>query len=279
MKVVLFCGGLGMRMRDGGHSGPKPMAMIGERPMLWHVMRYYAHFGHTDFILCLGYGGSYVKDFFLNYDETRSNDFVLESGAQQPRLFRTDISDWRITFVDTGLNSTIGERLRRVRRFVEDEEMFLANYADVFTDAPLPDLIARFEASSAAACLLAVPPQSSHHVVDIGEDGRVTRIIPMQDLRQWENGGYFVLRPEIFDHLNADEDLVEDALMRMVPLGKVLAHPYKGYWTPADTVKERAQLEEMYQRGQCPWMVWDPERSGASKDAGATLPAAIVSEP
>ena len=145
-------------MRDGVSSAPKPMAMIGERPLMWHVMRYYAHFGHTDFVLCLGYGASYVKDFFLNYDETRSNDFVLEGGdARQPKLFRTDISDWRITFVDTGLHSSIGERLRRVRRFVEDEEMFLANYADVFTDAPLPDLIARFEASNAVASLLAVP--------------------------------------------------------------------------------------------------------------------------
>ena len=121
MKVVLFCGGLGMRMRDGIHSGPKPMAMIGDRPLLWHVMRYYAHFGHTDFVLCLGYGASYVKDFFLNYDETRSNDFVLEGGDREVKLFRTDISDWRITFVDTGLNSAIGERLRRVRRFVDEE--------------------------------------------------------------------------------------------------------------------------------------------------------------
>ena len=117
MKVVLFCGGLGMRMRDGIHSGPKPMAMIGDRPLLWHVMRYYAHFGHTDFVLCLGYGASYVKDFFLNYDETRSNDFVLEGGDREVKLFRTDISDWRITFVDTGLNSAIGERLRRVLAF------------------------------------------------------------------------------------------------------------------------------------------------------------------
>ena len=131
MKVVLFCGGLGMRMRDGVTAAPKPMAMIGDRPLMWHVMRYYAHFGHTDFVLCLGYGASYVKDFFLNYDETRSNDFVLERGDREVKLFRTDISDWRITFVDTGLNSPIGERLRRVRRFVEDEPMFLANYADV----------------------------------------------------------------------------------------------------------------------------------------------------
>ena len=235
MKVVLFCGGLGMRMRDGVSSGPKPMAMIGERPMLWHVMRYYAHFGHSDFVLCLGYGASYVKDFFLNYDETRSNDFVLERGDRNAKLFKTDISDWRITFVDTGLSSPIGERLRRVQRFVADEPMFLANYADVLTNAPLPEMIARFEASSAVASLLAVPLQSSHHVVDIGDDGLITKVTPMQDLRQWENGGYFIFRPEIYQHLNEGEDLVEDALVRLVPQGRVLAYPYKGYWSPADT--------------------------------------------
>jgi glucose-1-phosphate cytidylyltransferase len=280
MKVVLFCGGLGMRMRDGVTNAPKPMAMIGDRPLLWHVMRYYAHYGHTDFVLCLGYGASAVKDFFLSYDETRSNDFVLEGGSQEIKLFKTDIADWRITFVDTGLQSAIGERLRRVRRFVEGEDMFLANYADVFTDASLPDMISRFAASDAVASLLAVPPQSSHHVVDVAGDGFITQVTPVRDLRQWENGGYFVLRPEIFSHLNEGEDLVEDALVRLVEQRRVLAYPYKGYWSPADTVKERAQLEEMYHRGHCPWMVWDPERSGAAaitRAAGA--PAGVATGP
>jgi glucose-1-phosphate cytidylyltransferase len=279
VKVVLFCGGFGMRMRDGVSSGPKPMAMVGQRPLLWHVMRYYAHFGHTDFVLCLGYGASYVKDFFLNYDETRSNDFVLENGARDVTLFSTDISDWRITFVDTGLTSPIGERLRRVRRFVEGEPMFMANYADVLTDAPLPDMISRFEASSAVAGLLAVPLQSSHHVVDIGDDGLITRVTPMRNLRQWENGGYFVLRPEIFDYLHEGEDLVEDALMRLVSQGRVLAYSYKGYWTPADTVKERVQLEEMYDRGHCPWMIWDKERSGADHSIGGPIADSRAPDP
>lgn len=270
MKVVLFCGGLGMRMRDGVTNAPKPMAMVGDRPLMWHVMRYYAHYGHTEFILCLGYGASHVKDFFLSYDETKSNDFVLDRGGEV-ELFKTDISDWKITFVDTGLNSAIGERLRRVRRFVENEEMFLANYADVFTNASVSDMISGFKATDATVSLLAVPPQSSHHVVEIGERGLITGVTPVRDLTQWENGGYFVIRPEIFDHLNEGEDLVEDAIMRrLVPEGKAIAYPWKGYWTPADTVKERAQLEEMYYRGNCPWMVWDPERSGAAaKAAGA----------
>ncbi|HTU75245.1 MAG TPA: sugar phosphate nucleotidyltransferase [Trebonia sp.] len=262
MKVVLFCGGFGMRMRDGVTNAPKPMAMVGDRPLMWHVMRYYAHYGHTEFILCLGYGASAVKDFFLSYDETRSNDFVLNGGGQV-ELFKTDISDWKVTFIDTGLHSAIGERLRRVRRFVEDEEMFLANYADVFTNAPIPDMVERFAATDATVSLLAVPPASSHHVVELSENGRITGVTPVRDMLTWENGGYFVLRPDIFDHLNEGEDLVEDAIMRrLVPRGKAIAYPWKGYWCPADTVKERAQMEEAYYRGDCPWMIWDPERSG-----------------
>jgi glucose-1-phosphate cytidylyltransferase len=271
VKVVLFCGGFGMRMRDGVSSGPKPMAMVGERPLLWHVMRYYAHFGHTEFVLCLGYGASYVKDFFLNYDETRSNDFVLENSARDVKLFSTDISDWRITFVDTGLNSPIGERLRRVRRFVDSEPMFMANYADVLTNAPLPDMIDQFKASSAVASLLAVPLQSSHHVVEIGDDGMITRLSPMQDMRQWENGGYFVLRPEIFDHLNEGEDLVENAFPRLLDQRRLLAYTYKGYWSPADTVKERVRLEQMYERGHCPWMIWDEDRSSPASALGNAI--------
>jgi glucose-1-phosphate cytidylyltransferase len=204
---------------------------------------------------------------------------VLNGPGRDVELFKTDISDWRITFVDTGLHSAIGERLRRVRRFVENEEMFLANYADVFTDAPLPDMVARFEATDALVSLLAVPPTSSHHVVDISENGLISQVAPLRDLRQWENGGYFVMRPEIFDHLNEGEDLVEDVIVRLVPERRVLAYPYKGYWCPADTVKERAQMEELYFRGTCPWMVWDPERSGQVPAASsAEVSARTVAE-
>ena len=191
------------------------MAMVGDRPLLWHVMRYYAHYGHTDFVLCLGYGASAVKDFFLNYDETRSNDFVIEDGARDVKLFSTDISDWRITLVDTGLHSADrraaapGTPVRRGRS--------RCSWPTTPTSSPRRRCRTWSSGSGpadAVASLLAVPPQSSHHVVDIGEDGIITQVTPMQDLRQWENGGYFVLRPEIFDHLNEGEDLVEDALMR-----------------------------------------------------------------
>ena len=273
MKVVLFCGGLGMRMRDGAGTAPKPMTMIGDHPLLWHVMRYYAHFGHSDFVLCLGYGATAVKDYFLHYDETRSNDFTLVGGARPAKLLSTDVTDWTITFVNTGLAASVGERLMRVRDHLAGEEMFLANYADTLTDADLTAMIEEMRSGDAVVSLVAVPPTTTHHVVDIGPDGRVTQVRPIQALRQWENGGYFVMRPEIFQSLRAGEDLVPDAINRLAPLGKVIALPHTGFWRAVDTFKDRAELEEMYLRDRCPWMLWDPDRRGvaAPSTGGAVL--------
>jgi glucose-1-phosphate cytidylyltransferase len=267
MKVVLFCGGFGLRMRTDSVSAPKPMSMIGERPLLWHIMRYYAYYGHTDFVLCLGYGANAVKEYFLRYDETLSNDFTLSSGGRDVRLFSSDITDWKITFIDTGLHATIGERLLRVREHVQDEPMFLANYGDTLSDVLLPQLIDRFADSDAAVSMLAVPPVSTHHVVDLDDSGRVTQVRELRDLMQWENGGYFVMRPEVFDHLHEGEDMVPHAFNRLVAHGKLLAQPYTGFWRAADTFKDRAELEEMYNRAQCPWMVWDNQRNKASRPA------------
>jgi glucose-1-phosphate cytidylyltransferase len=273
LKVVLFCGGLGMRMREDAASAPKPMAMIGDRPLLWHVMRYYAHFGHTDFILCLGHGAAAVKDYFLRYDETLSNDFCLTMGDRDVQLFTTDITDWNITFIDTGLDATIGERLSRARRYVENEPMFLANYADTLTDAPLPELIERFRSSTAVASLLAVPVQSTHHVLDIGPDDRVDGIRPIRELMQWENGGYFILRPEIFPLLRPGEDLVPHGLGRLLADRRVIAQRYTGFWRAADTFKDRAELEALHRSARCPWMLWDANRYGRVESAPGWSPA------
>ncbi|ASR34007.1 glucose-1-phosphate cytidylyltransferase [Prauserella marina] len=256
MKVVLFCGGYGMRMRGGvAGDAPKPMQMVGPRPLIWHVMRYYAHFGHTEFVLCLGYGAHHIKDFFLHYEETASNDFVLRRGKAE--LLSTDISDWSISFVQTGIESAIGERLRRVREHLDGDEMFLANYADVLTDAPLPDMIERFEASSAGASMMVVPPQSSFHCVELGEGGVVGAITAVSEMPLWENGGYFVLRQEIFDHIPEGGDLVADGCAELAKRGNLLAYPYRGFWKPTDTVKERFALDESYARGDRPWAVWE----------------------
>ena len=256
MKVVLFCGGLGMRMRADNLSLPKPMMPIGTRPVLWHVMRYYAHFGHTEFILCLGYGAAAVKDYFLSYRETTSNDFVLTKGGDHVEMLETDISNWSITFIDTGHDTAIGERLRRVRPHLEDDEIFLANYGDVLTDAPMNDLIEGFAATDAAGQLLAVKPQDSFHVVNIVDDTTVTGLTAVADMAMRINGGYFVLRQTIFDYLNEGEDLVMNACVRAAEVGKMRAIPYDGFWAPMDTLKERTALEDLYKRGISPWALW-----------------------
>lgn len=265
MKVVLFCGGLGMRMRSGPESLPKPMTPIGSRPVLWHVMRYYAHFGHTEFILALGFGAQSVKDYFLNYEETASNDFVLTKGGANVELLRSDISDWRITFIDTGMDTPIGERLRRVRPYLEDDEVFLANYGDVLTDAPMNDIVTDFLRTDAAGSLLAVKPQDSFHVVAIDGDSRISGFEPVADKHFRINGGYFVLRQDIFDYLNPDEDLVMDACVRAAAEGRMRAVQYDGFWAPMDTLKERAALEEMYRHGECPWALWKDDRMHRGK--------------
>jgi glucose-1-phosphate cytidylyltransferase len=256
MKVVLFCGGLGMRIRTGPESLPKPMMLIGSRPVLWHVMRYYAHFGHTEFILCLGYGAEAVKDYFLSYRETGSNDFVLTKGGEHIEMLSTDISNWSITFIDTGVDTAIGERLRRVRPYLEGDEMFLANYGDVLTNAPMNDLIDEFAETEAVGSLLAVPPQDSFHVVDIAADGNVTGLTAVADMAMRINGGYFILRQGIFDYLDEGDDLVMDAFAKAAADGRIRAVRYDGYWAPMDTLKERASLEEQYRRGVSPWTLW-----------------------
>src|SRR5436190_9129212 len=165
MKVVLFCGGLGMRLRDYSDTIPKPLVDVGSRPILWHLMKYYAHFGHKDFILCLGHGATAIKNYFLKYDERIFNDFVLTDGGRKIDLLGEDIHDWKITFVDTGLNSNIGERLRRVRHYLEYEEAFLANYADGLSDLDLAPYVESCLKRGKIASFLSIPAPHTFHIV------------------------------------------------------------------------------------------------------------------
>src|SRR6185436_20114647 len=185
MKVVLFCGGQGLRMREFSGSVPKPMATIGSRPVLWHVMRYYAHFGHRDFVLCLGYRGDVVKEYFLRYDEAVSNDFVLSEGGRSIELLNTDIQDWRITFVDTGPDANIGERLLAVKHHVADQAIFLANYADGLTDAPLSDLIEDFSHRDKVAGFVSVRPPQTFHILSIAANEEVKAITHVRESNTW----------------------------------------------------------------------------------------------
>jgi glucose-1-phosphate cytidylyltransferase len=257
MKVVLFCGGQGMRMREFSETIPKPMVPIGTRPVLWHLMRYYAHFGHTEFIICLGYGAQRIKDFFLQYNECEMNDFIYSESGRKIELLGSDIEDWRITFVDTGLNSNVGERLRRVESYLGDDEVFLANYADGLSDLDLNSYITTFLSSGKIACLLTVPAPHTFHNIRIDGQGQVRSIehINSTDIRV--NAGFFVLNRRIFDYMRPDEELVEEPFERLIAEGQLMAVPYDGYWQPMDTFKDKMLLDEMAATRHPPWQVWN----------------------
>jgi glucose-1-phosphate cytidylyltransferase len=258
VKVVIFCGGQGLRMREVSETVPKPMVPIGTRPVLWHVMKYYAHFGFTDFVLCLGYKAEAIKRFFLTYNEAMANDFVLTNGGAEVHLLRTDIHDWNITFVDTGLRASIGERLHAVRHLLREDEFVLANYGDTLTDADLPTMIDRARDERVMASFLAVRPNYSFHVVSMGTDDRVKEMRDVTRSDIWINGGYFVLRRDFLDQLRPGEELVEEPLRRLFGAGKVLAQRHEGFWAPMDTLKDQQCLESLHEDGQAPWELWDP---------------------
>ncbi len=256
MKVVLFCGGQGMRMREYSEEIPKPMVPIGYRPILWHLMKYYAHFGHKEFILCLGYRGDAIKNYFLRYDECVSNDFVLSQGGRSVEMLAKDIDDWKITFVDTGLRSNIGQRLLRVRRYLGDDEVFMANYADGLTDLPLSTLTSFFEESGKTACFLGVRPLSSYHVISTDPAGVVTDVTSTASSPARINGGFFILRRAIFDYLREGEELVEEPFRRLIGRRELVSYSYDGFWACMDTFKERQYLDQVYASGEAPWELW-----------------------
>jgi len=260
MKVVLFAGGFGTRLREYSEDIPKPMVPIGYRPIMWHLMKYYAHFGHKDFVICLGYKADVIKEYFLNYDEWKSNDFVLRGGGDQVEMLATDIDDWTITFVDTGIHSNIGGRLMAVREHLEGEEAFLANYSDNLTDLALPEMIDAATQRDAVASFLCVKPSQSFHLVDMHDDGRVDSIkaVTQTDIRI--NGGFFVLKQEIFDYMEQGDELVLEPFERLIQEKKLYGYKYDGFWGCMDTFKEKQKFDELYAKGHAPWQVWKSDR-------------------
>lgn len=276
MKVVLFCGGLGTRLREYSENIPKPMVNIGYRPILWHVMKYYAHYGHKDFILCLGYKADVIKNYFLNYNECISNDFTLLEGGKKLQLSNSDIQDWKITFVDTGLTSNIGQRFKAVEKHLESEDVFLANYSDGLTDVCLPELIDDFYKHDKVASFLCVKPSQSFHLVAMKEDGVVTEIRDVKQAGIRINGGYFVFKKEIFKYINQGEELVCEPFQRLIDINQLLAYKYDGFWACMDTFKEQQQLDDMYSQGKAPWQVW--KSSDSMDNTLKVLPSLIYKD-
>lgn len=277
MKVVLFCGGLGTRLREHSETVPKPMVEIGYRPIIWHLMRYYAHFGHKEFILCLGYKGDYIKNYFLNYSECLSNDFTLSNGGRCIQLHNSDIEDWEITFIDTGLNSNIGQRLVAVKPYLKEEEVFLANYADGLSDLDLNLYLDHFYQQNKIASFLAVQPSQSFHVVSLNGDSLVENIQPVGCSNLWINGGFFALKQAIFDYIQDGEELVLEPFQRLIQRKELVAYKNPGFWACMDTLKEKILFDEMYAKGKTPWTVW--ESSQGKRFAGKShLSKTLMSE-
>ena len=263
MKVVLFCGGQGTRLRDYSEVVPKPLVRIGNRPILWHVMKYFAHFGHNEFVLCLGYKSDDIKEYFLTYNEALSNDFVLSDSGRNVQLLSSDIHDWRISFIDTGIDASIGMRLKAVEPYLKDEEMFLANYSDGLTDLWLPDYLDLFKQTGCVASFLAVQSTQSFHVAEMDPKGMVQKISPISDSELWINGGFFAFRSEIFDYLQPGDDLVDRPFARLMDEEQLWAHKYQGFWMAMDTFKDKQALDALHEQGAAPWEVWQRPRAEA----------------
>ncbi len=257
MKVVIFCGGLGTRLREHSETMPKPLVNVGFRPILWHLMSYYAHFGHNDFVLCLGYRGDLIRQYFLDYRAAMSTDFTMTNGGRNIELLgdRRSIDDWKITFVDTGMHSNLGQRLLRVRHLLGGESMFLANYSDGLSDLPLDDYVRRVRESSAIAGIVTVRPSQSFHAVQSDAAGIVNRIEDVSRSDYWINAGFFCLKAEIFDYLQEGEELVEEPFQRLIAENRLFALKYSGFWAAMDTFKDKIKLDRMEARGECPWML------------------------
>lgn len=253
MKVVLFCGGLGTRIREYSESVPKPMIPIGHQPILWHVMNYYSQYGHKDFVLCLGYKANTVKEFFLNYKTQTYGDVIVHGSNVE--LLGPREEDWRVAMIDTGVWRNIGSRLWAVRDHVKNEEMFCANYSDGLSDVNLDDMIAKFKASDKIACFLAVHPPVTYHLADIAADGKVNAFITSDVSEIWINGGFFLLKPEIFDYMSDGEELVVEPFARLIKENKLMAYRHTGFWRSMDTLRDRQVLEEMMEKGEMPWKV------------------------
>lgn len=256
MKVVLFCGGLGTRLREHSTTIPKPLVSIGVRPIIWHLMKYYAHFGHKEFILALGYRGDMIKEYFLNYSEAISNDFTLSKGGKEINLHTSDIEDWRITFVDTGMHSNIGQRLMAVRDYVGEDEMFLANYSDGLSDLPINSMIDEFSRKDAIASFAAVRPVQSFHAARFDSEGYVRSLGVIDETDFWINGGFFIFRNEIFDEIREGEELVVEPFARLIEKRRLMAYEYSGFWRAMDTFKDKIDIDRAYAKGNAPWEIW-----------------------
>jgi len=257
MKVVILAGGLGSRLNEETDAKPKPMVDIGEKPILWHIMKIYSSYGFNDFIVCLGYKGYMIKEYFINYFNHMS-DFTVDLSNGKVERHNSKAELWKITLVDTGLNTMTGGRIKRIKKYVKDEA-FMLTYGDGVGNINLNDLLACHYSHGKLATITAVQPPGRFGAVNLIEQDKVASFLekPVGD-GAWINGGFFVLEPGIFDYIRGDETLWEqDPLESLAKDGCLYAYKHHGFWRPMDTLRDKRELEELWMSGKAPWKTWE----------------------
>jgi glucose-1-phosphate cytidylyltransferase len=258
MKVVIFAGGLGTRIAEETEIRPKPMVEIGGKPILWHIMKIYSHYGFNEFIICLGYKGYLIKEYFMHYF-LHNSDITIELGSNKMDVHYTNIDPFKVTLVDTGLNTKTAGRLQRVKQYIGKED-FMLTYGDGVSNVDINALLAFHRSHGKIATVTAIQPEARFGGMELGEDGVVQQFKekPKGD-GKWVNGGFFVLRPEVFDYLegNMDDTMWEDAPMeRLTQQGQLIAYKHKEFWKCMDAMRDKLELEALWQNNQAKWKIW-----------------------
>ena len=257
MKVVILCGGLGTRMREETEFRPKPLVEIGGRPILWHILKLYAHHGFRDFVLCLGYRGNMIKEYFLNY-EAMNNDFIISLGRESRIEYTGDHEEqkYRITLADTGLETMTGGRLKRAQKYVTDD-CFMLTYGDGVSDIDIPRLLAFHQSHGRLATVTTFRPVSRFGILDINEAHQVLNFIEKPKSDAWASAGYFVFQRRVFDYLDGDQCILEhEPLERLAAERQLVAYNHDGTFFAMDTYREFQILNDLWKSGQAPWKVW-----------------------
>lgn len=260
MKVVILCGGYGTRIRDVSDNIPKPMITIGSFPILWHIMKYYAYWGHREFVLCLGYKGHVIKEFFLNY-EANTNDFTITLGNNKSVEYHNEHteSNWKITLAETGLNSMTGARVKRVKKYLNGEDNFMLTYGDGVGNVDLEKLLQFHLSHKKIITITGVRPPGRFGELVNDSNGIVKEFNEKPQTSEGRiSGGFFVCRKEIFDYLNNREDLVleQEPMRKLVSERQMVVYEHDGFWQPMDTYRDYVFLNELYEKGKAPWMIW-----------------------
>jgi glucose-1-phosphate cytidylyltransferase len=257
VRAVILAGGLGTRLREETEFRPKPMVEVGGRPILWHIMKLFAHHGVADFVVCTGYRGEVIKEYFLNY-EARNNDFTITLGRSRDIEFHDQHleSDWRVTVAETGADTQTGGRVKRIERYVGDDDRFMVTYGDGLADVDVSRLLRFHQAHGRLATITTVRPLSRFGVVDLLPDHQVKQFREKPQVDDWVSAGFFVFEREVFDYLAPDSVLERDPLEALAKDSQLVAYQHDGFWQPMDTYRESKLLNELWASGRPPWKVW-----------------------